>query len=68
MVLKIGSDQPVWPVKPEIGLQYSPVMVKTENNLKIGKIRKPAGSIREPGTGMVEPVNDRLGFVEFSGK
>lgn len=42
-------------------------MVKNQKkNLKLEKIRKSADSTGEPGIGMVEPVNDRLGFVDFS--
>ena len=35
---------------------------KTKNDLKTKEIRKPGSSTGESGTGMVESVNDRLGF------
>ena len=38
---------------------------KTKNDLKTEEIRKPGSSTGESGTGMVEPVNDRLGFFLF---
>ena len=38
---------------------------KTKNDLKTKEIRKPGSSTGESGTGMVEPVNDRLGFFFY---